>query len=181
MSDEPKKTPENLSPEMRRGVSRRALITEEFSKASLEAARKLPSIAPLLKLALREGTAQRDARLVTNLWQLLMGREPKAEERAVSMEGFKSARTPEERGDALVDVLWALSQSREFEELNRPNAVLLRGLYRIALDRDPTEAERAAALELLDQATEPAARAGTLEGLFTGLIRSAESVVRKSA
>jgi hypothetical protein len=176
--EKPEKQPP-ADPALRRGVSRRDLITDELGKASLEALKRLPSLSPLLGFALREGTAQRDRRLVSHLWQLLMGREPKPEERGASMEGIRNARTPEEKGDALVDVVWALTQTHEFEALQRPDPVLVRGLYRIALDRDPTEEERAAALTILAEAAEPVAKSAALEGLFTGLIRSMNSVLRK--
>jgi len=173
------KVPKNLSPAMRRGVSRRTLITDEFGKASAEALRRLPSLSPILGFALKESPSQRLERKVKNLWQLLMGREPKPDESQAGMEVVRNARTPDEQGDALVDILWALCQTIDFEELDRPSAVLVRGLYQIALERDPTEEERAAALEILQEAAEPAARSGALEGLFTGLIRSGESVLRQ--
>ena len=169
---------QDLTPEMRRAVSRRSLLTKEFGKAGVEAARQLPGLAGIFGFALRETPEQRDERLVRNLWQLLMGREPKPEESAASMEVVRNAKTPDEKGDALVDIAWALCQTKDFDELNRPNSVLVRGFYRIALDRDPTEAERAAALEILAEAQEPAARIAALEGLFTGLVRSMESILR---
>lgn len=180
--------PKNTSPEMRRGVSRRSLITDELGKAGKDLVRNLPSIAPFapglapfLKLAFRETPTQRAERMLDNLWMLLMGREPKKEESAAGLEVIRAAKTPDERGDALVDILWALCQTREFEELARPDRVLVRGLYKIALDRDPTESERYAALEVLSEATEPASRVAALEGLFTGLVRSMESILRKDA
>lgn len=180
--EEPRrKPPADLSPEMRRGVSRRAIITDELGKATLEAVKQIPTFAPLLKVAARETEAGRDERLVKNLWQLLMGREPKEEENRAGLDVVRNARTPEEKGDGLVDLAWALMQTGEFENLNRPDRVLIFGFYRIALDRDPTDAERAAALAVLSEATEPGARTAALEGLFTGLLRSGESVLRKAS
>ena len=173
--------PADLSPEMRRGVSRRTVITEEFGKATLEAVKQIPTFAPLLKVAARETDAGRDERLVKNLWQLLMGREPKEEESRAGLDVILKATTPEEKGDGLVDLAWALMQTVEFETLNRPDRVLIFGFYRIALDRDPTDAERAAALAVMAEATEPGARTAALEGLFTGLLRSGESVLRKAS
>jgi hypothetical protein len=181
-SVERKRTPPaDLSPEMRRGVSRRTVITEEFGKATLEAVKQIPTFAPLLKVAARETDAGRDERLVKNLWQLLMGREPKEEESRAGLDVILKAKTPEEKGDGLVDLAWALMQTAEFETLNRPDRVLIFGFYRIALDRDPTDAERAAALAVMAEATEPGARTAALEGLFTGLLRSGESVLRKAS
>lgn len=173
--------PADLSPEMRRGVSRRTVITEEFGKATLEAVKQIPTFAPLLKVAARETDAGRDERLVKNLWQLLMGREPKDEESRAGLDVILKAKTPEEKGDGLVDLAWALMQTVEFENLNRPDRVLIFGFYRIALDRDPTDAERAAALTVMAEATEPGSRTAALEGLFTGLLRSGESVLRKAS
>jgi hypothetical protein len=91
----------------------------------------------------------------------------------------RNAKAADEKGDALVDIVWALCQTKEFEDLNRGNSVLVRGLYRIALDREPTEEEKRVALGVLSEATESAARTAALEGLFTGLIRSWESVLRR--
>ena len=175
----PEAPPREVSPEMRRGVSRRGFITDELASASLKAVKHLPGIGGFLGFALKETPAQRDEQLVRNLWLLLMGREPKPEESTAGMDLVRNAKTPDEKGDALVDIAWALCQSVEFEELKRPDRVLVRGFYRIAFDRDPTDAEREAALGVLADAEEPAARIGALEGLFTGLIRSSESVLRK--
>jgi hypothetical protein len=108
-----------------------------------------------------------------------MGRAPKPQESAASLELVRNAKTSDEKGDALVDIVWALCQTKEFDDLGRPNSVLLRGFYKIALDRDPTDHERKTALEILAEASEPASRVAALEGLFTGLIRSWESVLRK--
>lgn len=177
--DASKSRPADLSPEMRRGMSRRSLITDELSRASLDAVKQLPGLAGVLGFAFKEDASRREARLVRNLWQLLMGREPKPEESAESMKLVRSARTPDEKGDAVVDILWALCQTTDFESLNRPDPVLVRGLYRLALDRDPTEEERKAALDVLTEAAELPAKSAALEGLFTGLLRSGESVLRK--
>ncbi len=171
--------PANLSPEMRRGVSRRSLITDEFGKATLEAVKQIPTFAPLLKMAARESDTARDERLVKNLWLLLMGREPKPEESGAGADVLKNAKSPDEKADSLVDLSWALMQTGEFEALNRPDRVLVFGLYRLALDREPTDTERAAALAVLQEATDPTARTAALEGLFTGLLRSGESVLRR--
>lgn len=168
-----------IDPEMRRGVSRRSLLTDELGRASLQAVKQLPGLAGILGHALRETTAHRDERLVTNLWQLVMGRVPKREETEASMEVVLNAKTADEKGDALVDILWALCQTKDFEEIDRSHSTLIRGLYRIALDRDPTDDERSAALEVMADAQDISARAAALEGLFTGLIRSWESVLRK--
>ena len=183
MSDDEKRPKSaETDPELRRGVSRRGFITNELSRATMKAAKQLPGLPGLgsvLGIAMRETPAQRDERLVGNLWQLLMGRAPKPQESAASLELIRNAKTADEKGDALVDIVWALTQTKEFEDLARSNGLLLRGFYRLALDRDPTEMERNAALEILAEATEPGARVAALEGLFTGLIRSWESVLRK--
>jgi hypothetical protein len=171
--------PPDRSPEMRRGVSRRSLITDELGRAGVEAVKRLPSLAPIFGFAFRESPAHRDERLVKHLWQLMTGREPKDEERAAGLEVVRNAQTPDEKGDALVDILWALGQTKDFVDLNRPNGALVRGLYRIALDRDPSEEERQAALDVLTEAVEPPAKVAALEGLFTGLVRSMESVLRR--
>ena len=178
MSDEPKK-PENLSPEMRRAVSRRSLITDELGKHGVQALKHLPSLGPLLGFALRETVGQRDERLVTNLWELFMGRKPKPEESKAGLDLVREAKTPDAKADALVDIMWALTQTQEFEDLKRSDRMLVRGIYRIALDREPNENERDAALNVLGEATEQVARTAALEGLFTGLLRSANSVLRK--
>jgi hypothetical protein len=164
---------------MKRAVSRRSLLTEELSRASLQMARQLPTLAPLLGAVLKETGAQRDRRLVRELWQLLMGRAPKPEEGAASVELVQKARTPEEKGDALADILWALCQTPEFSALGRSDGALVRGFYRLALRRDPTEAEEGAARGVLDSATEHDERVAGFEGMFTALIRSAESVLRR--
>jgi len=168
-----------ISPEMRRGLSRRGFITDELSRASMKAVKQLPGLGGMLGLMTKETPGQRDERLVSNLWQLLMGRTPKPKETDASLELVRNAKNPDEKGDALVDIVWALCQTKEFEVLGRPNGVLLRGFYKIALDRDPTDHERHTALEILAEATEPATRVAALEGLFTGLIRSWESVLRR--
>jgi hypothetical protein len=179
MSDNEKRRDKDTDPEMRRGVSRRGFITNELSRATMKAAKQLPGIGGMLGMAIRETPSQRDERLVGNLWQLLMGRTPKPQESAASLELVRNAKTADEKGDALVDIVWALTQTKEFEDLNRSNGMMVRGFYRLALDRDPTEEERNAALEIMSEATEPGARVAALEGLFTGLIRSWESVLRK--
>ncbi|MFN3651813.1 MAG: hypothetical protein ACK47B_19735 [Armatimonadota bacterium] len=183
MSDDPKGDgdgrPKNLTPEMRKALSRRGLLTGELRQASTEAIRKLPKVSPFLGAFMRESAAARDERLMENVWLLLMGRKPKPEENKAGLEVIRNAKTPDEKADALVDVLWALCQTREFEELRRPNRALIRGLYLIALDRDPTDTERDSALSILKEAVEPAARVAALEGLFTGLLRSGESVLYK--
>jgi hypothetical protein len=79
-----------------------------------------------------------------------------------------------------VDVAWALFQTQEFEDLDRSNPILIRGLYLVALGRTPTEQEVEAALTVLRTAEDPVSRVAALEGLFTGLLRSAESVLRRS-
>jgi hypothetical protein len=165
---------------MRRPVSRRSLLTDELSRASLQMARQLPSLGPLLGFALKESAAQRDRRLVRQLWPLVLGREAKPDESAAGLEMIRKAPTPEEKGDALVDVLWALCQTVEFEQANRPPENLVGGLYRLALRRDPSEAEATAARDILREAAEPAATIAALEGLFTGLLRSSESVLRQN-
>jgi hypothetical protein len=190
---------------MRREVSRRSFLTDELKRASADAVRQLPGLGGALGFVFRESEAQRDERLAGNLWLLLMGRKPKPEEGAAGLELLRNAKSADEKADALVDILWALTQTRDFEELERPHAMIIRGLYRIGLDREPTGEERRAALELLDEALAGARRAAqesqeseegppvkvedalaaaktaALEGLFTGLLRSAESVLRKSA
>ncbi|MBM3459374.1 MAG: hypothetical protein FJX77_12695 [Armatimonadetes bacterium] len=168
-----------VPPDLRRGVDRRALLTDELRKASRDAVRSLPGFGGLLGLAFRETTAQRDERLVRNLWQLLMGREPKNDEAEASLELMRNARLPDEKGDALVDIAWALCQTRDFEELERPDSILVRGLYRLVLEREPDEEEKARALELMADTAETGAKGAVLEGLLTGLVRSAESVLRK--
>jgi hypothetical protein len=171
---------EQRSSAMRRPVSRRSLLTDELSRAGLEVARQLPTLGPLLGFALKESAAQRDRRLVREIWQLALGRDPKPDESAAGMELVRKAQTPEEKVDALVDVFWALCQTVEFEQANRPAEGLVRGLYRLALRRDPSEAEETAAREILREAGEPAAQSAALEGLFTGLLRSSESVLRQT-
>jgi hypothetical protein len=177
MSD-PKK--EEREARMRRELSRRRLLTDEFGKASVEAIKRLPTLAPFLKVAMRENPAQREERLVRNLWQLLMGRLPKPDELNASMEAMRSAKLPDEKGDALVDVAWALCQTKEFEELNRPDSLLVRGFYKIALDREPTDTERETAAGILAEAEQAAEKGAALEGLLTALVRSWEFVLRRS-
>lgn len=197
-----KPVPENVSPEMRRGLSRRGLLTDELRRSGMDAIKQLPSLSPFLKLAFKESKAQRDERLVKNLWALLTGREPKNQEMSAGMELVKNASTPEEKGDALVDILWALCQTKEFEDLKRPDPLLIRGLYRLALDREPTDDEKQRALSSLRDAHEnimraaadpdselsrsdvtpeqaaAAARVTALESIFSNLLRSYESVLR---
>ncbi len=172
--------PADVSPELRRAMDRRHLITKELSRAGAEAVRQLPGFAGMLGMVFRETPGQRDERLMKNLWQLLMGREPKPEEHKAGMDLLRNARTPDDKGDALVDVLWALCQTQEFEDLNRPDLILVRGIYRLALDREPREDERDAALEVLKEAADTSARGAALEGLMTGLLRTGESVFRKA-
>lgn len=181
MSDEEKggRAPRDISPEMRRGLSRRGFITDELSRASMKAVKQMPGLGGMLGFMAKETPGQRDERMVSNLWQLLMGRTPKPKETEASLELVRNAKNADEKGDALVDIVWALCQTKEFEDLGRPNSVLLRGFYKIALDRDPTDHERKTALEILAEAAEPASRIAALEGLFTGLIRSWESVLRR--
>jgi hypothetical protein len=179
-SDETRR-PDDLSPEMRRALSRRGFITGEMGKATLDAARKLPGLAGLLGRALQETPKDREERMVNNLWLLLMGRAPKPEESAAGLEVVRNARTVDEKADALVDIAWALCQTRDFEELRRPNPAIVRGFYKIALARMPSEEEITGALELLDQAQQAGERSAALEGLFTGLMRSSECVLRREA
>jgi hypothetical protein len=204
MSDSNNEKPKpEMSPEMRREVSRRNFISNEMGKAGVKAIKQLPGFGGLLGLAFRESDAQRDERLVENLWLLLMGRKPEAKESSAGMELVRNAKSPDEKGDALVDILWALCQTKEFDDLKRPNRTLVRGLYRIAMDREPHENEMNAALTVLSQSEENAqriyeeaqnegtaeisledagiaARVAALEGLFTGLIRGHESVLRRT-
>jgi hypothetical protein len=177
--DTAKIAPADLDPKMRKAVSRRGLLTRELKTAGTEAVKNLPGLAGVFGFALRETVGQRDERLVSYLWQLLMGRVPKPEENAASLELLRNAQTPDEKGDALVDIAWALCQTKDFEDLQRPSPALVRGFYRIALDRDPTDDEKKGALEILADAQERGERVAALEGLFTGLIRSAESVLRR--
>lgn len=166
-------------PALRRGVNRRSLLTDELSRATAGAVRQLPRFAGVFGALLRESPNLRDERLVLNLWQLIMGREPQPEEKSASLEVVRKARTPFEKADALVDVAWALFQTQEFEDLGRSNPVMVRGLYLIALGRKPTEQEVEAALTVLKTAEDPVSRVAALEGLFTGLLRSNESVLRR--
>lgn len=174
-----RKPPRDVSPEMRRGMSRRGLLTGELRKASTQAVQHLPGIGSLLGSVMRETVVQKDHRLMQNLWLLLMGREPNQKERDAGLELIRNARTPDEKGDALVDMAWALCQTQEFVNLNRPSPVLVRGVYKIALDRDPTDEEIRLAVEVMNEAPNPEARGAAVEGLLTGLLRSAESVMRK--
>jgi hypothetical protein len=177
---QPQETPRaDITPEMRRAMDRRALIRDELGRAGVQAIKNLPGLGGFLGFALKETPSQRDERLMKNLWQLLVGREPKPDEAKAGTELFHNARTPDDKGDAMVDILWALCQTGEFAELDRPDSILVRGLYRIALDREPREEERAAALAILSETPEPAARGAALEGLLTGLLRSGESVFRR--
>lgn len=193
------------SPEMKRAVSRRGFLTGELKTAGTKAISQLPSFGGLLRALVRETAEQRDERLVVNLWQLLMGRKPEPHESRTHLDLVKGSATPDEKGDALVDILWALCQTVEFENLGRSDVTLLRGLYLLAVEREPTEEERNAALAVIrdsmdmarrtcleageedeaarvppDEAAR-AARVAALEGLFTGLLRGGESVLRKSA
>jgi hypothetical protein len=167
------------SPEMRRAMSRRGLLTGELRKASVQAAKQIPSMGGFLGAVMRETAVQKDHRLVRNLWLLLMGREPKQHERDASLELMRNAKTADEKGDALIDVAWALTQTQEFADLNRPSPVLVRGVYKIALDRDATEEEVSAAVAIMDEAPEPGARGAAVEGLLAGLLRRFDSILRK--
>jgi hypothetical protein len=181
-NDRPESAPRpEVNREMRRAVSRRSLIRDELGRASLEAVKQLPSFAGVLGFAFKETPAQRDERLMKNLWQLLTGREPKPEEAAAGLELLRNAATPDAKSDALVDILWALCQTQEFDDLNRPDSILVRGLYRIALDREPRDDEKEAALRVLAETPEAGAKGAALEGLLTGLLRSAESVFYKTS
>ncbi len=160
-------------------MSRRNLISDELGKASMDAIKRLPSFAPMIGFAFKQSAAQKEEEKVKNLWLLLMGREPKDQEAVAALEGLRKARSPEEKGDSLVDLLWALCQTVEFETVARGNSALIRGLYLIALDRQPTEEERAAALEVLSETEDLVARGAALEGLLTGLFRSGDSIFRK--
>jgi hypothetical protein len=164
----------------RRSVSRRGLLTDELGKAGLQVARQLPAFAPVLGFLIKEGTARRDERLVRELWQLALQRPPKPQESAAGLELVRGARTVEEKGDALADILWALCHTAEFEGLRHTDQELLHGAYHVAVGREPTPDEEAAALAILAEAAEPAARSAALEGLFTGLIRSADSALRRT-
>lgn len=170
---------EPVDPRLRRAVSRRTLLTDELGRAGVDFARQLPGLAPLLGFALRETPAQRDRRLVHQLWKLLVGRVPKPEEAAASLQCMTTAGTPDEKADALVDILWALCHSQEFEARRRPDADFVVGFYRLALKREPTAEQLRAALEVLNEAAEPDAKAAALEGMFNGLIHSWDSVLRK--
>lgn len=204
MSDEQNSKGKDISPEMRRAVSRRNFLTTDLKGAGMKAVKQMPAFGGLLGAVMRETGAQREERLVENLWLLLMNRKPKPEESGAGLDLVKQARTADEKGDALVDILWALTRTREFEDLNRSNTMLIRGLYRIAQDREPSEAEKQAALDVIREAVDSArrtieeaeedseaagldldtaatvARLSALEGLFTGLLRSAESVLRNT-
>ncbi len=171
-------TPKEVSPELRREVNRRTLITDELQRAGRDAMRHLPGMAGAFGFVFRESPAQRDERVVRNLWQLLMGRVPKPEEGTASLDLMRGARQPDEKGDALVDIAWALCQTKDFEELNRPDALLVRGLYRLVFEREPNEDEKRIALELMAEATEITAKGAVVEGLLTGLVRSSECVFR---
>jgi hypothetical protein len=181
MSDDPKEPPREVDPEMARAVSRRNFLTGELSRSALKTAKQLPGLGTVLGFALREDPKARDRRLVDNLWHLLMGREPKPQEREAGLEVVLNAETPDEKADALVDIAWALCQTKDFEELGRPNTVLVRGFYKIALNRLPREEELEAALAVLRDAPDLGARTAALEGLFTGLMRSAECQLRRPA
>jgi len=179
MSDKEPKPKREVSPEMRREVSRRGLLTRELRQAGTQVVKQLPAFGGVLGGLLRETVVQKDHRLVQNLWLLLTGREPNTKERDAALELVRNAKNPDEKGDALVDIAWALCQTQEFADLNRPSAVLIRGVYKIALDRDATEEETRGAVAIMDEATEPGARGAAVEGLLTGLLRSAESVMRR--
>ncbi len=182
-SDEPKPAGSDLAaapdPAVRRSMSRRGLIREEFGRASLDVVKKLPAFGPVLGMAFKQSAAAREEELVQNLWLLLTNRKPSAEEARAGLQVLREARTPEDRGDALVDLLWALCQTEEFESLQRPPRAVVRGLYLIALGRQPSDEELATAEGIIREADESRARGGALEGLLTGLFRSAESVFRK--
>lgn len=173
------KDDDEVRPELRRGMDRRRFLRGELSRSALETARHLPGLGGLLGHAMRETAEQREERMVHNLWLLLMGRVPKPEESEAGLQVVRNASTPEEKGDALVDILWALTQTQEFEELGRPDRILVRGLYKIALDRLPETHEEDAAVQILKEVPDASARAAALEGLFTALVRSFECVLRR--
>jgi hypothetical protein len=166
------------APEMRRGVSRRTLITDELGRAGVKAARQLPALASVFGFAVRQREAARDELLVRALWKLCLDREPRGEEQKASLEMMRNASSPDEKSDALVDVLWALCQTAEFEEVRRPARVLVRGLFRVAVNREPTAQEEEGALRVLAEADAAGSRGAALEGLLTGLLRQPESVFR---
>lgn len=183
MSD-PKDDPKPPAPEQpadppRRGVSRRSFLTDEVSRAGIDLARQLPGFGSLLGVALRETLAQRHGRVVRDLWQAVLGRPPRPEESAAVMEHVRKARSPEEKGDALADALWALLQTSEFEQRQSPDNTLVREFYQLALRRPPRPDEEEGALRILSEASEPVERVAALEGLFTALIRGHESILRK--
>lgn len=171
--------PANVDQEMRREVSRRLLITDELGRAGIKAVKQLPGLGSLFGIAFRQNDRERDETLLRALWKLVVGREAKPEEFEAGAELLRNAKTPDEKSDALVDVLWALCQTTEFEELNRPDVVMVRSLYLIAREREPTEAEQTAALNVLAEVPDVASRGAALEGLLTGLLRSSESVFHK--
>jgi hypothetical protein len=164
----------------KRGVSRRAFLTEELGRSGMNVARQLPGLGSLLGIALRETPGQRDERMVRSLWQLMVGRAPKPEESRASMDLVRAGRAPDEKGDALVDVVWALCRTQEFEAQPPADELLVRGFYRLALGRAPDEAEQGRALELLAEAKDPEQRAVALETMFNALIHSWDSVLRKT-
>lgn len=179
-NDAPQPPKREISPEMRRGVSRRALITDELRTGAMDAVKKLPSFGGFLGMALKETPGQRDERMLENLWQLLMNRKPRPDELSEAKKLMREADTSDDKADALVDVAWALTQTQEFEDLKRPNGLLIRGFYKLALDRLPTDQELDTALDIMREAEDPGSRTAALEGLLTALLRSWECVLRKT-
>lgn len=178
LGTEPKK---EVSPELRREVSRRSLIREEFRNASFQAIKQFPGFAGSLGFLMKESSDSRDERLLRNAWQLVVNRSPKPDEAAFSAgkDLLKQAQNPDEKGDAFVDVIWALTQSVDFEQVQRAPTIWVRGVYRLALDREPDEAELKRACELFREATDLTSRGAVIEGLLSGLVRSSESVFRQ--
>ena len=166
---------------MRRQVSRRSLLRNEMGSMGAKAASQIPKLSGMFGMLLKENPLQREEQMFTNLWLLLMDRRPKPKERSAGMELLKAARYPDDKADALVDIAWALCQTQEHADLKRSPSILVRGLYKIALGRLPTEEEFHKAVEIVEQAAEPIARSAALEGLMTGLLRSGESQLRREA
>lgn len=179
--DQEKQPPKDIDEKMRRSVSRRGFLTGEMGRSAAQAAKFLPGFGPLLGIAMKGAATRRDELRVNELWTLLVGREPKPHENEASLQMVRKAISPEEKGDALVDIVWALCQTQEFEELKRPNDQIVHGFYRIAMGREPTEEEKLAALRVIGEAEAEEQKASALEGLFTGLVRSWDSVLRKQA
>ena len=118
-----------------------------------------------------------DISLLNRLFEGMLGRLPKDNERSAMLDALSKAKDPWAKRLAAADVCWALCCTTDFANRGLDREAVVRSLYQLALEREPTEDELATHLEPLTQIEEEEALPDAYSLIFEQLVARDECVL----